>query len=97
MRRYSKEDYHYGTQPNDFLKANAEVLLSGQSNPQVLCLADGEGRNSVYLAEQGAQATAVEFSIVGLEKAKKLADARNVPLTVLHADLSTHQFPPSNL
>ena len=31
------------TQPNDFLKANAEVLLSGQSNPQVLCLADGEG------------------------------------------------------
>lgn len=93
--RYSKDDYHYGTQPNDFLKANAEVLLSGQSNPQVLCLADGEGRNSVYLAEQGAQATAVDISIVGLEKAKKLADARNVPLTVLHADLSTHQFPPS--
>ncbi|MCH8501173.1 MAG: class I SAM-dependent methyltransferase [Aliidiomarina sp.] len=91
--RYSKDDYHYGTQPNDFLKANATTLLSDQNSPQVLCLADGEGRNSVYLAELGAQATAVDISLVGLEKAKQLAAQRKVSLTTLHADLSTHRFP----
>lgn len=93
--RYSKDDYHYGTQPNDFLKANARALLSDRDSPEILCLADGEGRNSVYLAELGAQATAVDISTVGLVKAKQLAAERQVPLTVLHADLSTYRFPPN--
>lgn len=77
-------DYKYGKQPNRFLCEQA-VRLNPRS--QVLLPGDGEGRNSVWLAEQGHHATAMDSSIVGLEKALKLAAEKGVNIDTVHADL----------
>lgn len=82
-KRYSTEEYVYGTEPNDFLKANYKVIPKGK----VLCLAEGEGRNAVFLAEQGYSVTAVDSSSVGLRKAEKLAHKRRVQIECIHGDL----------
>src|SRR6185295_2105373 len=68
--RYSSEEYAYGTKPNEFLEANFNHLPKGK----ILSIAEGEGRNAVFLAKQGYTVTAVDASIVGLNKAKKLAE-----------------------
>lgn len=92
--RYSKEDYHYGTEPNDFLRDHAASLLEhGKQPANILCLADGEGRNSVYLAKLGAHATALDISQVGLQKAQRLAQAEQVAITTEWADLSKTELP----
>lgn len=83
--RYSTEDYLYGTEPNDFLRAQAELFAQGG---RVLCLGEGEGRNAVYLAEQGLEVTAVDSSSVGLAKAQRLAQSRGVSITTVEADLA---------
>ncbi|MEI7575141.1 MAG: hypothetical protein WCJ00_05505 [Methylotenera sp.] len=62
--RYSAEVYAYGKKPNKFLKDNYKVIPKGK----VLSLAEGEGRNAVFLAKQGYAVTAVDASQVGLEK-----------------------------
>lgn len=82
--RYNTPDYIYGTEPNDFLREHAAAIPAGGS---VLCLAEGEGRNAVFLAQQGYVVTAVDSSEVGLAKAAALADARGVKIRCLHADL----------
>ena len=84
--RFSTEEYFYGTQPNDFLKQNYRAIPPGE----VLCLAEGEGRNAVFLAEQGYQVTAVDASSAGLEKARKLAAERGVQIHTIHADLADY-------
>ena len=71
--RYGGAEYAFGTEPNDFLRDEAGRIPSGGD---VLCLADGEGRNGVYLAEQGYTVCSVDLSKVGLEKANRLADQR---------------------
>lgn len=68
--RFAAEDYVFGTAPNAFLAAQAPRLTPGM---RALCIADGEGRNSVWLARQGLQVTAFDFSSVGIAKARKLA------------------------
>jgi ubiquinone/menaquinone biosynthesis C-methylase UbiE len=73
--RYKAPDYIFGTAPNAFLAANARRLKRGQS---ALSVADGEGRNSVWLAEQGLDVSAFDFSPYGVEKARKLAASRGV-------------------
>ena len=73
--RYRAPDYIFGTGPNAFLASNASRLKRGQA---ALCVADGEGRNSVWLAEQGLEVSAFDFSPIGVEKARKLAAARSV-------------------
>lgn len=73
--RYDTEDFIFGTAPSQFIRSHAGLLQSGQS---ALCVADGEGRNSVYLAEQGLTVTAWDGSSVGLKKARGLAEARGV-------------------
>jgi len=83
--RYAGADYRYGTTPNDFLEAEAHRLPPAAD---VLCLADGEGRNGVFLAGLGHRVTAVDGSAVGLKKASKLAASRGLPLTVVAADLA---------
>jgi SAM-dependent methyltransferase len=83
--RYSSDDYVYGTEPSDFLLDRWSVLPKGGD---ILCLADGEGRNGVFLAQQGMRVTAVDSSAVGLAKAERLAAERTVPLTTVVADLS---------
>jgi SAM-dependent methyltransferase len=73
--RFSAPDYIFGTAPNAFLASNASRLKRGQ---RALCVADGEGRNSVWLAEQGLEVTAFDFSPIGVDKARKLAASRGV-------------------
>jgi len=83
--RYSAEGYVYGTEPNGFLAAKADRLPAGG---RVLCLGEGEGRNAVWLAEQGFEVTAVDASAVGLHKARALAAQRGVRIATVHADLA---------
>ena len=73
--RDAGDDYLFGTAPNKFLASQAAYFGAGMS---VLAVADGEGRNSVWLAEQGCAVTATEISPVALEKAAKLARGRHV-------------------
>lgn len=87
--RYSEAEYIFGTEPNDFLKEQFEHIPAGG---HVLCLAEGEGRNAVFLAEQGYQVTAMDLSDVGLNKALKLASKRGVDITTQIADLASYQF-----
>jgi SAM-dependent methyltransferase len=82
--RYSEPGYAYGTAPNDFVREMAGRIPPGP----VLCLAEGEGRNAVFLAELGHAVTAVDASAVGLAKAASLARARAVGLETVHADLA---------
>ncbi len=81
--RYAS-DYVYGTQPNDWLVARLEDLKKGAC----LCLAEGQGRNAVWLAGQGFAVTAVDQSEVGLAKALELAASRGVAITTQVADLA---------
>jgi len=87
-QRYSSIDYAYGTKANDFLISMVDKLPTGK----ILCLAEGEGRNAVWLAEQGNEVTAVDSSEVGLKKAEKLAKERNVKITTVHADLADYDI-----
>ncbi len=84
--RYNVEHYVYGTAPNNFLEKNFHFIPKGQ----VLSLAEGEGRNAVFLAKQGYAVTAVDASNVGLEKARKLAKANDVVIDFIHADLEEY-------
>lgn len=67
---YDKEEYVYGKLPNDFLKGNYDVIPKGK----VLLLAEGEGRNAVFLAKLGYSVTAVDISSVAIKKLEKLAN-----------------------
>jgi SAM-dependent methyltransferase len=87
--RYGKAEYFYGTEPNDFLRQwSAEIRPRGE----VLCLAEGEGRNAVFLAQQGFRPLAVDQSPVGLDKAVQLATARGVRIDTLVADLAAYRI-----
>jgi hypothetical protein len=57
--RYARDDFHFGEEPNAFARGRARYLHAGQA---VLCVADGEGRNSVFLAEQGLRVAAFDFA-----------------------------------
>ncbi|MFO8173899.1 MAG: SAM-dependent methyltransferase [Gemmatimonadota bacterium] len=72
--RYAMEGWLFGTEPNDFLKQEAHRIPAGH----VLCLGEGEGRNSVFLAELGYEVVGVDRSQVGLDKAQALARDRGV-------------------
>jgi SAM-dependent methyltransferase len=84
--RFGGKEYLFGTSPNAFLASQQHLLKSGQ---RALAIADGEGRNGVWLAEQGLQVTAVDFSPVALDKARRLANSRGVDVTFVQADLAT--------
>ena len=87
-QRYNTKAYAYGTAANDFLISMAARLPTGK----ILCLAEGEGRNAVWLAEQGNEVTAVDASDIGLKKAHKLAKSRGVTITTVHADLADYEI-----
>lgn len=84
-QRYGGEEYAYGTEPNDFLVAQAGHLPAGG---EVLCLGEGEGRNAVWLARQGFRVTGVDASAVGLAKARQLAARQGVEIATVTADLA---------
>ncbi|MFN3386741.1 MAG: class I SAM-dependent methyltransferase [Candidatus Thermochlorobacter sp.] len=89
--RYSESGYAYGKEPNTFLAAHFASIPKGK----VLVLADGEGRNGVFLALQGYTVTSVDWSIVGLEKARALAKEKQVTLTTVLCDLEAFQIQPN--
>ena len=80
---YGTSEYAYGTEPNDFLKEQTFPI-----NGKILCLAEGEGRNSVFLAKQGYEVTGVDFSQAGIEKINRLAQENGVEVTTICADLA---------
>lgn len=73
--RFSKDGYVFGTEPNEWLRRHASVWHPGS---RILCVADGEGRNSVWLAKQGHQVEAFDISDVGVGKARRLAQESQV-------------------
>lgn len=87
--RYKNEDFAYGKEPNDFLKAEFMRIPAGG---RVLCLAEGEGRNAVFLAKKGYQVTAIDISEIGLNKAQQLAKEKNVKIITQVVDLADYQF-----
>jgi SAM-dependent methyltransferase len=89
-KRFSEPGYAYGTEPNGFLASVADRIPSGN----ILCLAEGEGRNAVYLAELGYDVTAVDTSTVGLAKAEALAHNRGVTIETVNADLEEYEIEP---
>jgi SAM-dependent methyltransferase len=90
--RYDSEEYQYGTTANDFLRSVAAQTPVGKT----LCLAEGEGRNAVYLAELGHQVTAVDSSVVGLKKAQLLARQRHQEIKTCTADLADFIIEPES-
>ena len=68
--RFSTDDYIFGTGPNAWLERQASLLQPGM---RVLAVADGEGRNSVWMARRGLQVDAFDISPVGVAKAQRLA------------------------
>lgn len=84
--RYAADEYVYGTEPNDFLRAAVPNVPRGRA----LCLGEGEGRNAVFLAQQGFEVLAVDSSAVGLQKAQRLAQDRGVQIETLVADLADY-------
>lgn len=91
-QRYATEEYAYGKEPNDFLRRTADDIQPGR----ILCLAEGEGRNAVYLAQQGWKVTAVDISEVGLAKAQRLAAERGVHIETVQADLADFTIEPNS-
>lgn len=90
-QRFAKEGYLFGETPNHFLATHAAVLPPGRA----LCVADGEGRNGVWLAEQGWQVVSLDFSDVAQRKAADLAARRGVTLDLVQADVHAWEYPSS--
>lgn len=90
-RRYTESGYAYGIEPNGFL-----VEVAGDIPPgPVLCIAEGEGRNAVWLAARGYAVTAVDASAAGLAKARLLARSRGVHIETRVADLAAFGIEPN--
>lgn len=88
--RYSKEEFAYGKQPNNFLEEQLEIL-----NPKtILFAAEGEGRNAVFAAKLGWKVTAFDISIEGKNKALKFAENNNVTIDYQVGELQTLGFQP---
>ncbi len=89
--RFGAPDYLFGTAPNAFLASQRHLLKAGQ---RALAVADGEGRNGVWIARQGLDVLSVDFSPVALAKAQKLATEAGVTLQTECADLSRWNWTP---
>jgi cyclopropane fatty-acyl-phospholipid synthase-like methyltransferase len=88
-KRYAGAGYLFGTEPNAFLVTQRHLLKPGMS---CLAVADGEGRNGIWLAQQGLHVLSVEASPVALDKAQKLARQRGVTVEFEQADLASWQW-----
>lgn len=88
--RFASDEYLFGTAPNAFLVSERSRL---RPSWKALVLADGEGRNGVWLARQGLDVTTVDFSPVGIAKAEKLAASFGVTIRTILADLNTWAWP----
>lgn len=89
-RRFAQDDYLFGTAPNEWLREHAQVWQPGE---RVLCVADGEGRNSVWLAARGLNVDAFDIAEVGVEKARRLAAQHGVKVNYAVADCDSFDWP----
>ncbi len=88
--RYAQEDYLYGTRPNAFLVEQSDRLGAAA---RVLVIGDGEGRNGVWLAEQGHAVTTLDYAQAAVDKAARLAAQRGVEMRAIHADFLQWDWP----
>ncbi len=88
--RYKTDSYLFGTEPAAFLTQRADWFVPGTS---VLSVAEGEGRNAVWLAEQGLTVTGLEYAPSAVEKASKLAKARDVSPEFVQSDVFAWDWP----
>jgi SAM-dependent methyltransferase len=91
-QRYGSAELVWGAEPNQFLAAE---LGGVEGSGRVLDLACGEGRNAIWLAERGFEVTAVDFSGVAIERARKLASDRGVEVEWICDDVTRYEPPPS--
>ena len=89
-KRFAADGYLFGTEPNAWLREHAGVWSPGQ---RVLCVADGEGRNSVWLARRGLQVEAFDIAEVGVAKARRLAAEHGVSVDFQVADCDGFAWP----
>jgi len=90
--RYNTPAYVFGTEPADFLVTHADRLRPGMNG---LAVADGEGRNSVFMAQRGVETLAMDMSANALAKAKALAEARGVDVTHVEASITDWDWAPA--
>jgi 2-polyprenyl-3-methyl-5-hydroxy-6-metoxy-1,4-benzoquinol methylase len=88
--RFASENYLFGKKPNRYLAEKIALLRKGKA----LSIADGEGRNSVWLATQGFEVDAFDFSPVAIEKAQKLAHAHQVRVNFHCSDWQNFDWQP---
>src|SRR5215470_13936622 len=88
--RFAPPDYAFGKEPNYFLKSCQKLL---PRSGKVLAVADGEGRNGVWLARQGLDVLSIDFSPVAQAKARTLAAEHGVAITFLEADVHAWPYP----
>ncbi len=90
QQRFAAPGYLFGTAPNEFLKRNARLLRKGE---KALAIADGEGRNGVFMAGLGLDVLSVDFAPIAQEKARKLAAERGVTMKIEQADILDWDWP----
>lgn len=91
-QRFASEEYVFGTAPNVFLASQSQWFKPGI---RVLDVACGEGRNAVWLAQQGCEVVAIDISPVAIEKARRLAAERGVHVAFELVDVRNWRWPPS--
>lgn len=89
--RDAGDAYLFGTEPNCFLAQRAALFQSGQT---ALAVADGEGRNSVWLAGRGLHVSAIDISAVAIDKARRLAAGRKADVRFIQVDMLAPDWPP---
>jgi cyclopropane fatty-acyl-phospholipid synthase-like methyltransferase len=87
--RYKESEYAYGIEPNDFLKSKISVI---KPNSKILCIAEGEGRNAIFLAEHKHDVTAIDYSLEGLKKLQKLASDKKLTIETICEDLNHYKI-----
>jgi len=88
-QRFSDPDYVFGREPNEFLRVQTPLLTPAG---RVLCVADGEGRNSVWLARQGMRVEAFDVAETGVAKARKLAEEAQVSVDYHVSDCDSWEW-----
>ncbi len=88
--RYAGDEFLFGTEPNEWLRVHTNLFKPGD---RVLSVADGEGRNSVWLARHGCAVDAFDISDVGVDKARRFAAAQGVSVNLSVSDVESFAWP----
>jgi 2-polyprenyl-3-methyl-5-hydroxy-6-metoxy-1,4-benzoquinol methylase len=83
--KFSKDDFMYGENPNEFIKSSYDNFTKSQ---KVLCLGEGEGRNAIFLAKKGYEVEAIDASDIGLNKLFEKSKLENVEVKTTCMDIN---------